>query len=58
MLIVAVHYGSYLRADQYLYKIIDRPPTCMYLSSNHFVQILYLYTPPPRFLEYSVVYIV
>ena len=48
MLIVAVHYGSYLRADKYLYKVVDQPfDFHAFFSSNHFVQILHLFVHLP-----------
>ena len=51
--IVAVHYGSYQRANKYLYTVVNWPSTrltCTHFSSNHFIQILYLFVHP-HFLE-------
>ena len=54
--LVAMHYGSYLRTDWYLYKVVDRPSDFNAFSSNPFIEFLcLLYTP--RFLDYSVIYI-
>ena len=42
--LVAVHYGSYLRTDWYLYKVVDRPSD---FSSNPFIEFLCLFVYPP-----------
>ena len=54
ILIVAVHYGSYLRADKYLHKVVDWPFDMNAFSSNHFVQILYLFVHPLLFRLHAI----
>ena len=49
-----MHYGSYLRASKYLYKVVDQPFD-MHVWLAHvfpsYKSSIYSYTP--RFLEYS-----
>ena len=47
---VAVHYGSYRRANKYLYTVVDQPFDMFDLHafpSNQFIPILYLFVHPP-----------
>ena len=53
--LVAVHYGSYLRAGRYVYKVVNQPSDLHVFSSNLFIQILYLFVYF-HFLEYSVIH--
>ena len=48
---VVVHYGYYLRADKIPQstRLSIGLPTCTHFSSNHLVQILYLFVHPPFF---------
>ena len=49
--LVAEHYGSYLQADRYLYKVVDRPS-----EFNVFFLLITSYNSSyiPRFLEYII----